>query len=74
MINIHRRINNFIYSNWIKEAKSIRAFAVDHGIDEKTARRIADVNDNYKIGLETLNKICEARNIKLTEFFKEVGL
>lgn len=68
------QINSFIASKWIREAKSIRTFAVDHGIDEKTARRIADPKDNYKIGLETLNKICEARNMKLSDFFKELNI
>ncbi|ALM50818.1 hypothetical protein AMR72_15260 [Flavobacterium psychrophilum] len=74
MVNIHQQINKFIASKWIEGAKSIRSFAVDHGIDEKTARRIADSKDNYKIGIETLNKICEAREIKLSDFFKEIGL
>ncbi|WP_129750058.1 transcriptional regulator [Flavobacterium beibuense] len=74
MDNFNKAICSYITKNWIATAKSKRAFALDHGIDDKTVRRIADDADDYKITLESLNKICEARNIKLSEFFKLVGL
>ena len=73
MKEINRAIVDFISNEWISKAKSQRAFALDHGIDEKTVRSIKNDN-NYHIGIETIIKICEARNIKLSEFFKLVGL
>jgi DNA-binding Xre family transcriptional regulator len=69
MIEINRKIVDFIANEWISQAKSQRSFALDHGIDEKTVRSIK--NDvNYRISLETIIKICETKNIKLSEFFK----
>ncbi|OOG66778.1 helix-turn-helix domain-containing protein [Flavobacterium sp. A45] len=69
MIEINRKIVDFIAHEWISQAKSQRSFALDHGIDEKTVRSIK--NDvNYRISLETIIKICETKNIKLSEFFK----
>jgi len=69
MKETNRAIVDYIANEWVTKAKSQRAFALDHGIDEKTVRSIK--NDNsYKISLETIIKICEARNIKLSDFFK----
>lgn len=73
MIEVNRKIVDFIANEWISQAKSQRSFALDHGIDEKTVRSIKN-DDNYKISLETVIKICEARNIKLSEFFKLIQL
>lgn len=43
-------------------------FANDHFIDEKLARKIVS-NKNYKMALETLESMCEARDISLEKFF-----
>jgi len=58
---------------WIKEGKSQTAFANAHNVEESTIRKIKG-NKNYRIPVETLQRICEARNIKLSEFFKLVNL
>ncbi|MBW2962901.1 helix-turn-helix domain-containing protein [Mesonia aestuariivivens] len=42
---------------------------IDHNIDEKTVRRIKS-DANYTMELNTLYKICESRNISLSDFFK----
>ncbi|TGD58258.1 helix-turn-helix domain-containing protein [Flavobacterium humi] len=73
MIEANRKIVNYIANEWISQAKSQRSFALDHGIDEKTVRSIKN-DENYKISLDTIIKICEARNIRLSEFFRLLGL
>lgn len=73
MTEVNRKIVDFIANEWVSKAKSQRSFALDHGIDEKTVRSIKN-DENYKISLETIIKICEARNIKLSEFFKFIEL
>ncbi|MGX7668872.1 helix-turn-helix domain-containing protein [Flavobacterium pedocola] len=73
MTEINRKIVDFIANEWVSKAKSQRSFALDHGIDEKTVRSIKN-DENYKISLETIIKICEARNIKLSDFFKIINL
>ena len=71
MKSVNRLICNYISEEWISKSKSKSAFALDYNIDEKTVRRI--LNDKkYAMRLETLNKICEAQNIKLSDFFKKV--
>ena len=73
MSDFNRQICDFIAKNWISESQAKTEFALNHNIDEKTVRRI--LNDkNYTITLHTLNKICEARNVRLSEFFKLVNL
>lgn len=74
MKGLNRVIRQYITNEWIKKAKSNRSFALDHNIDEKTVRRIEDESDNYTMELDTLNKICEARNLKLSEFFMLIEL
>ena len=69
MGDLNRKICDFIASEWIGETQAKTEFALNHNIDEKTARRIYN-DKTYNITLYTLNKICEARNIKLSEFFK----
>lgn len=73
MTEVNRKIVDYIANEWVSKAKSQRSFALDHGIDEKTVRSIRN-DENYKISLETIIKICEARNIKLSEFFKLIEL
>ncbi|CAM3319283.1 hypothetical protein ZORO111902_02440 [Zobellia roscoffensis] len=42
-------------------------------IEVSTVRKIKS-KSRYRIPVETLNKICEARNLKLSEFFQMVGV
>ncbi|WP_228404811.1 helix-turn-helix domain-containing protein [Chryseobacterium wanjuense] len=48
-------------------------FAIEHDIDEKTVRRIRE-DETYQISLNTIMKICDTKNIKLSDFFKMVGI
>lgn len=73
MSDLNRNICNYIAKNWIGDNQPKTEFALNHNIDEKTVRRIYN-DDNYNISLNTLKKICEARNIKLSEFFKLIDL
>ena len=69
MSDLNRNICDFLAKEWIGEIQPKTEFALNHNIDEKTVRRI--INDkSYTITLYTLNKICESRNVKLSEFFK----
>jgi len=68
MKSVNRAIVEYIAIEWVSQAKSVLAFANDHGIDEKTVRLMRS-DPNYRISLETLIKICEAREIKLKAFF-----
>ena len=67
-------ICEFISREWIGATDdSMRAFATDHDIDEKTVRRIRDWKTApYRITLYTLEKICLSRDITLEEFFKSI--
>ncbi len=70
-------ICNYIYKNWIKTYKSQRSFALDHNIEETIVRKIKSTalkikDSNYNIPVNTLQKICDARNIKLSDFFKMI--
>jgi len=73
MKSTNRKIVQFIRDNWVIPADNNSLFAKEHSIDEKTVRRIKDDND-YQIALITIMRICEARNLKLYEFFKMVGV
>lgn len=75
MTEVSNIICNYLYRNWIESYKSQRSFALDHNIEESIVRKIKNTalkvdGSNYNIPVNTLNKICEARNIKLSEFFK----
>ena len=75
MIEANNIICKYIYRNWIESYKSQRSFAVDHNIEESIVRKIKNTalkveGSNYNIPVNTLQKICEARNLKLSEFFK----
>jgi len=76
-MTFNRIICQFITKEWIGE-QSNRSFAIDHNIDESTVRNIRQSrkkdNKEYYIPLKTLAKICEAKNLKLSEFFKMVEL
>ena len=72
-------ICKYIYKNWIEKHKSQRAFALDHDIEESIVRKIKGTaikssKNEYNVPVKTLLKICEARNIKLSEFFKIIEL
>lgn len=68
-------INEYIILNWLKDFKypdgtyKYTEFAQAHYIEEKTARKIV-AQKGYSMTLETLEKICEAREITLQDFFK----
>jgi len=66
---INKKVCNYIAKEWISISKSNRSFALDHNIDEKTVRKILDKEDGYRIPLSTLEKICEAKEMKLSDFF-----
>ncbi len=69
----NRKIVEFIRDNWLADSQSNLSFANSHGIDEKTVRLIKE-DGNYNISLKTILRICEAREIKLYEFFKLVNI
>ena len=58
---------------WLKEGKSQTSFANAHNVEESTIRKLKGTK-TYRIPVETLQKICDARNINLSEFFKQVGI
>ena len=68
MVNINKTICNYISSEWISKSKSNRSFALDHNIDEKTVRKILKEN-GYNMPVKTLQKICEAQEINISDFF-----
>lgn len=79
MTKINYLICNYIYKNWIEASKSQRSFALDHNIEESIVRKIKNtalknVETDYNIPVNTLNKICEARNVTLSDFFKMIEL
>lgn len=69
MSNINKKVCNYIAKEWIFKSKSNRSFALDHNIDEKTVRKMLQEN-GYRMPLRTIEKICEAKEIKLSTFFK----
>jgi len=70
--SLHISICSYISKNWISEYKTQRKFAIEHNIDEKTVRRIKS-DSKYTMELNTLYKICESRNISLSDFFKLIN-
>ncbi|WP_318345679.1 helix-turn-helix domain-containing protein [Flagellimonas baculiformis] len=77
MSNINVEICSYITREWllpwINEGKSQSSFASKHNIDESTVRKIKGRKE-YRIPVETLHKICEARDLKLSDFFNMVRL
>jgi len=69
----NRKIVEFIRDKWVDPLDNNNKFAKDHFIEEKTVRSIRD-NEDYQISLITIMRICEAKNLKLSEFFKMVGI
>ena len=78
MIEANNIICKYIYRSWIESYKSQRSFALDHNIEESIVRKIKNTalkveGSNYNIPVNTLQKICEARSLKLSEFFKLIN-
>ena len=73
MSEINQKICNYIAKEWIQKSKSNRTFAIDHNIDEKTVRKILQ-KEGYEIPLITLIRICEAKEMKLSTFFKLLNI
>ncbi|MFY0602592.1 MAG: transcriptional regulator [Flavobacteriaceae bacterium] len=73
MSDINKKICNYIAFNWVALSKSNRAFATEHNIDEKTVRKITSPS-GYRIPVVTLEKICESREIKISDFFKLINM
>lgn len=72
-------ICEYIYFNWIAPHKSQRAFGLDNNIEESTVRKIKNSalkieGKNYNIPVKTVQRICDARGIKLSDFFVLLGL
>jgi hypothetical protein len=79
MTQASKIICKYIYTSWIEPYKSQRSFALDHNIEESIVRKIKNTaigieGSYYSIPVNTLLKICESRNLKLSEFFKLVEL
>jgi len=77
MASTNKIICNYIFKVWIESSKSQRSFAIEHNIEESIVRKIKGTALNktdYNIPVATLQKICEARNLKMAEFFKAVDL
>ncbi|MEC3906435.1 helix-turn-helix transcriptional regulator [Tamlana sp. 2201CG12-4] len=72
MVSLKKKICNYIAEEWISKSKSNRQFAEDHAIDEKVVRRILKP-EGSGISLTTLERICEAREIKISDFFQMIG-
>lgn len=73
MQKANRKIVEFIRDKWVIPTDNNNLFARNHGIDEKTVRRIREDN-SYQIALVTIMRICEGKNLKLSEFFRMVGI
>ena len=69
----NKKIVEFIRDNWVIPMNNNSQFANEHNIDEKTVRRIRE-DETYQISLITIQKICEAKELKLYEFFKMVNV
>lgn len=77
MIDVNKKICNYIVKEWLKpwlaQGKSQTSFAKVHNIEESTIRKIKGISV-YRIPVETLYKICEARKISLSDFCEKVGI
>lgn len=77
MDDINKKICNYITKEWIKpwidEGKSQTTFAKLHNVDESTIRKIKGENI-YRIPVETLYKICNARKLSLKKFFEKLDI
>ena len=69
----NKKIVEFIRDNWVIPMNNNSLFVNENNIDEKTVRRIRE-DETYQISLITIQKICEAKELKLYEFFKMVNV
>lgn len=69
----NRKIVEFIRDEWVIPMDNNSKFANENNIDEKTVRRIRE-DETYQISLITIQKICEAQEITLYDFFKKIGI
>lgn len=74
MRELSTEICDYINREWISTWEgSVRSFAEEHDIDEKTVRQIANFKTTpFKISLYTLEKMCKARKVSLQSFFKSL--
>lgn len=72
--DLYDKICEFITSKWIDAFDgSIRSFATNHDVDEKTVRKIKNwKEEHYKITIVTLEKLCKSRDLTLEDFFKQI--
>lgn len=77
MVDVNKKICDFIVKEWLtpwlNDGKSQTSFANAHNVEESTIRKIKG-NKVYRIPVETLYKICDARNLSLEDFFKKVNI
>lgn len=73
--DIYDTICEYISDKWIGQSnESLRSFATNHDIDEKTVRQIEQwKKKRYKITIGTLEKICKARDLTIEKFFKLIN-
>ncbi|KQR95190.1 hypothetical protein ASG01_04885 [Chryseobacterium sp. Leaf180] len=69
----NRKIVEFIRDKWVIPMNNNSQFATENNIDEKTVRQIREDKD-YQISLTTIMRICEAKDIALSDFFFKVGI
>lgn len=71
-MDYNKAIYSYIEKAWKDSGLSKRKFATENNIEESTLRDILKKDSNYQISLPTIYRICEARNIKVSEFFAAV--
>jgi hypothetical protein len=71
MVDRNLIIVEFLYKKWIGKVENNSAFADEHNINEKTVRLIKE-RKSYRTSIDTIINICEAENMNLSQFFKEV--
>ncbi|MBC9796796.1 helix-turn-helix domain-containing protein [Sinomicrobium weinanense] len=71
-MDYNKAIYSYIEKAWKNSGLSKRKFATEYNIEERTLRDILKKDSSYQISLPTIYKICEARNIKVSEFFANI--
>jgi DNA-binding Xre family transcriptional regulator len=75
MAKINRVICDYINKEWLQpwleQNKSQRAFADKCNVEESIIRKIKG-NKEYRIPVETLERICEGQGVSLQNFFKKL--
>lgn len=73
MIDINKKIIQYIKETWLNTSENNSQFAREHGLDEKTVRSIK-TDENYRISLSTLIKICKTEKLSLEDFCRKAGV